>query len=356
MLKAEYIIDGVKMDVTPEDMLRSASGLRQSSEKAGATIIDESTDTAPAAAPFDKSGIKTYLDAVAAAKETDIPLAYSASRTRMEICRKLIDTIWQKGHFRLEDLSVNLRWKWAEAPIGSMAALYSSVEAACDLIDGLGIMADKYSCTPGDSRKLEVSASLNEDDADDELRDSASPSLSPKRKTPEALEPDPGDWLIYVPFDTGHYRLGGSLLSEAAGNPGGQAPEEIDPDYFFDCYEVVRELVEDGIVVAGATVGRGGLMAALGRMTRDCGAAISIDGIMESSGDEKVNVLFGEVPGVVFAIKDLDYDYIDAELLLQDVAYYPLGHPKAGTGVTLTKSDGIMGILQSLMDASEGED
>ena len=58
----------------------------------------------------------------------------------------------------------------------------------------------------------------------------------------------------------------------------------------------------------------------------------------------------------MIAINDSDYDYIDAELLLQDVAYYPLGHPQAGAGVKLTKSDGILGILQALMDASEGED
>jgi len=357
ILDSEYIIDGVKMEVTPEDMLRSASGLKPSSESPAGTIVDESADPFPTAEPFDKAKVMEYLKTVSEAGYTDIPLAYPAPRTRVELCRELIETIWKQGHFKLDDLSVSLDWKWFAQPVGSMAALYSSVEAACDLLDSLGLQIDKYSCLSGNGRSVNASVALSGYAEDDELRDNDSPSLSSRRKIPEGIEADPTDWLIYVPFDTGRYRLGGSLLSEAAGNVGGQSPEEIDPDYFIDCYEVIRELVEDGIVTAGATVGRGGLMAALGRMTKDCGAKISVDGIMKSSGESDViNVLFGEIPGVVIAIKDSDYDYIDAELLLQDVAYYPLGHPQAGVGIELTKSDGILGILQALMDASEGED
>lgn len=357
ILDSEFIIDGVKMEVTPEEMLRSASGMRPSSERPAGTVVDESVDPAPAAEPFDKGKVKEYLKTVSKAGETDIPLAYPATRTRMEICRELIDTIWKQGHFKLEDLSVSLDWRWDGQPVGSMSALYSSVESACDLLDSLGIQVDRYSCAPEKRCSLKAGAALAGYEEDDELRDSDSPSLSPARKTPETIAPNPSDWLVYIPFDTGRYRLGGSLLSEASGNVGGQSPEEIDPDYFIDCYEVIRELVEDGIVTAGATVGRGGLMTALGRMTPDCGACVSVEGIMKSSGEtDIVNVLFGEIPGVVIAINDSDYDYIDAELLLQDVAYYPLGHPQAGAGVKLTKSDGILGILQALMDASEGED
>ena len=40
-----------------------------------------------------------------------------------------------------------------------------------------------------------------------------------------------------------------------------------------------------------------------------------------------MRILFSEVPGVIFQINDSDYDYLDAELLLQDVMYFPLGHP-----------------------------
>ena len=82
---------------------------------------------------------------------------------------------------------------------------------------------------------------------------------------------------------------------------------------------------------------------------------------MRASGEKGiVRVLFGEVPGVIIQIRDIDYDYLDAELLLQDVVWYPIGHPNADGSLEIcnNSSSGIAGILQSLMSsqAPEGED
>ena len=61
---------------------------------------------------------------------------------------------------------------------------------------------------------------------------------------------------------------------------------------------------------------------------------------------------------MILQIADIDYDYVDAEFLLQDIAYFPLGHPAVGTpGVSvLSGGSGITGILESLMNSLEGED
>ena len=100
--------------------------------------------------------------------------------------------------------------------------------------------------------------------------------------------------------------------------------------------------------------------------SRDSSGSAGIDadlsGLMQSYGEtDMVKVLFGEVPGVVIEIRDVDFDYVDAEMLLQDVAYYPMGHPgKAGLRITRTGSGGIAGIIHALMGqgdaAPEGED
>ena len=84
-----------------------------------------------------------------------------------------------------------------------------------------------------------------------------------------------------------------------------------------DCFEVVREFVEDGIVLSGRTVGRGGLMTALGGLcTGGIGAGIDLGTVMQSYGENNlVSILFGEVPGVVIEISSSDFDYVDAELL-----------------------------------------
>ena len=130
---------------------------------------------------------------------------------------------------------------------------------------------------------------------------------------------------------------------------------------FWENIERRKIYVEDGIVISGRTVGRGGLMSALsGMCSGDIGAVIELGTVMQSYDDnDLVNILFGEIPGVVIEINSSDFDYVDAELLLQDVAYYPLGHPEGNTlRIGGNPEGGIYGIIQSLIGsrAPEGED
>ena len=146
-----------------------------------------------------------------------------------------------------------------------------------------------------------------------------------------------------------------------SGHNGGLGTQIQDPYYFIDCYEVVRELVEDGIVMAGMSVGDGGLATAAAKMCVSAGMEMDITGIMSSYQEtDPAKVLFGETPGVLLQIHSNDYDYLDSQLILQDVAYYPLGHPSEnGSGVSFKVSgkSNVAEILASLLaQASEGED
>ena len=103
---------------------------------------------------------------------------------------------------------------------------------------------------------------------------------------------------------------------------GGAGPQITDADYFMDCFEVVRELVEDGILLSGATVGEGGLLKTIKEMAGDAGLGVDLSDVMRAYQEQDVlRILFAEVPGVVIQIQDADFDYLDAELLLQDVAF-----------------------------------
>jgi phosphoribosylformylglycinamidine synthase len=167
--------------------------------------------------------------------------------------------------------------------------------------------------------------------------------------------------ILYIPFDTASFKLGGSLLAELKGHNGGPAPYIMDPDYFIDCYEVVREMVEDGIVMAGATVGDGGIACAAGKMCINTGMNLNISGIMSSYMEEdSTKILFSEVPGVLIQVSESNLDYVDSQLILQDVAYYSLGGPligKNGIEIDCSRQATVAGILASLIgQASEGED
>lgn len=382
ILKSAYVIDGVHLEATPADMLDSACGKIPSHEGGKyEAIVDESIDPAPRSGEPDPLRYEEYLSKVNGMAAGEAPLYNTASYTKFRLAGALIDSIWRKGHFRLGDLAVSAAWRWDPKPVGSMAAFYNSVEAACDYLDGLGITMRSYSARSAETSGIDFKAALSDQPEiqEDEADIAPSPDqdyffpelpfstekhiMSRGRKCPGIATGRPGDWIIYIPFDTCPPVLGGSTFARATNLSCGNAPEIGDTDYFIDCYEVVRELVEDGIVKAGVTIGDGGLIAALKRMVpQGSGINAEVGGIMKAYGNASfTGVLFAETPGVVIDIPDDDYDYIDAELLLQDVAYYPLGHISPELeGIKASASDNsdIIYILNSLIGgpASEGED
>ena len=366
ILYGQYIIDGVQMPLSPARMLRECT-LEPPLEPDGApeTVADEHLDPTPGSYEFREAEVERYAAAVAELKRS-LPLPFAGPFTAGKVAQALIDAIWMSGHFRLGDLTLRADWKWNGKTIGNLAAFYSSVESACNYIDALGVKISRYSLVKGvPSVTFKASTIAEEDEVDEEeslFRElpyrTANPRISRRRKCATTLLPEPTDWLLFIPFDTCDFRLGGSALSEALGASSATAADVIDADYFIDCYEVVRELVEDGVVKAGATVGEGGLMMALRSLSGITGADVCIRDICKAYGDESpVRVLFSEVPGVVIQIADIDYDYVDAELILQDVVYYPIGHPTPGKpGVNLTGKVEIPQILESLLNTLEGED
>lgn len=378
-LHSKYIIDGVSRRLTPAEMLDDclASAEVKPNTESGEfePIVDESTDPSPSMKKFQNQNVQGYLATVVSLLDEPrpFPAAYADPYTRGRIAKALLDAVWLNGHFKLGDLTIAAKWRWNCKPLGNMAAFYSSAEATADYINNLGICLSGYSFTESGrvcqtSFKVgacEKAESPDEDDIflpEDAPFGSEHPVLGRRRAVPDKLAADPDSWIIYVPFDTCDFRLGGSLLCDALGQNGDNFPEIGDADYFIDCYEVIREFIEDRIAVSAATVCDGGLLTALKLMcSGDVGADIDISGIMSAYGeDQKLRILFSEVPGAIIQIKDSDYDYVDAEFLLQDIAYYPIGHPVTGTGEVNVKAggSGIAGILQSLLSsqASEGED
>ena len=257
-----------------------------------------------------------------------------------------------------------------------MTAFYESVRNAGDYIYGLGTYIADYIFMESDHESNVKffawlpETPMTEDEPEEEREDilfksspyeSTNPWITESRKCPSVMQNDPDSWIIYIPFDTCRFKTGGSLLTQAYDDNGGAAPNIMDPDYFIDCYEVVRELTEDGILMAGRTVADGGFAVAAAKMCGDGGLEADISGILSSyQEDDRIKVLFGEIPGVLIQISDENYDYVDSQFLLQDIAYYPVGRPSGtGSGLSFTQTGktGVADILASLLiQASEGED
>lgn len=366
-LHAQYIINGIRQDATPAQLLSVVGDVPPADGDAG-EISDETmerTDT-PFRGATKQAG--ALLDAVAkAASHPAFPLFFAENATRGRMAAALADTLWLGGHFRLEDLLLDVEWAWSESPMGAMAAFYASAAAAADYADGLGIRLSGIRFREGERHELHctVKGTLPGSARDEELREEDGIiHWTGRRRTASTWTDDPSSWLIYIPFDPGRPRLGGSVFADLYGSGGETAPDIDNPDYFADCYEVIRELAEDGILLSGTSVYAGGLAAALGRMCPDGGGLEADLHALCENGALPLQALYAEIPGVVIQITDDDFDYLDAELTLQDIAFYPVGHPgkAAAHGPRIrfrtTDESSVSGILQALLrsHSAEGED
>ena len=374
-LYSHYIIDGVICEATPAELLDECMEFPELESEEYSDfddIVDESTEPPLGAITYDSEKLQDYIKKTVEATHNERPfnLLYPEHFTSLQIAKALLDRLWSEGHFRLCNLRLWAQWDWNTRPLGNLASFYKSCQTANEYIFGLGVRMTDYIFIEGDEGcSSRFYAWLPEDDLDeqhieDDIKapyESRHPWIGEKRRCPSSISPDPDSWLIYIPFDTCPYRLGGSLLSQTCGKIGGQKTNIQDPDYFIDCYEVVRELVEDGIVKAGITVADGGLAVAAAKICGNYGVELDLKGISASYEEtDRMRILFGEVPGALIQIKDTDYDYVDSQLLLQDIAYYPVGHPRTDiTGITIQESakTSVADILASLLgQTSEGED
>lgn len=371
-LYSHYIIDGVKRDATPAELLSECMEFTDP-EVAGsfADIIDESVDPPVTPFPYDSTLNGHYVKQTTAAATTERPfrMLYPEHFTKLQIAKALMSRLWSKGHFRLGDLRIWAQWDWNTRPIGNMAAFYASAETTSDYLYGLGVRMDDYMFIESDSgSNVKFFAWLpdyeEESDSDMELiepYESRHPWISDERKCSRTTDTSVHGRIIYIPFDTCEFKLGGSLLAQVQGYNGGIPPQIQDPDYFMDCYEVIRELVEDGVVIAGVSVADGGIATAASQLCGDSGIVLDISGLMASyQPSDSTRILFGEIPGVLVQVAEDDYDYFDSQLMLQDVAYYAIGSINTEMkGVKFVEGADrkVAEILASLLaQTSEGED
>lgn len=383
-LYSHYIIDGIRQEMTPAELLDECmeyqdDGICHEDTGTFADIIDESTDLPVTSSAYDKSETVRHAARLAglSTEERPFTMLYPEQFTRLQIAGALLNRLWSEGHFRLGDLRLWAQWEWDPRPIGNMAAFYSSAAAAGEYIYGLGVRLSDYLFIESDGESSAKFFAWLPEGMTDEAQEarynemeilfksspyeSRHPWIGENRKCPALISAEQDTRLAYIPFDTCPYRLGGSLLAQSEGRNGGPGTQVQDPDYFIDCYEVVRELIEDGIILAGISVADGGLATAAAKFCRQHGAAMDISRLLASYGEsDPVKVLFGETPGVLVQFKECDFDYFDSQMLLQDIAYYLLGNPSGKDShleFTEEHSNGVADILSALMrQASEGED
>ena len=203
ILDSKFIIDGVPMELSPRQIL-GGTQLSYPPE----SIIDESLDPSVGAYELDGNRMEDYLAMVRGLGSRKLLFPFAGEYARARVAFALLDALCSKGHFVLEDLNLSVELHWTDKGVGSMAAFYWSVAGLADYAADLYLQIAEHSLVEGEPR-IDVKVAVPE----------------PERALPSCLVPDPQSWLVYVPFDTSEYRLGGSLLAQALGVEGGPAPK-----------------------------------------------------------------------------------------------------------------------------------
>ena len=219
-LYSQYIIDGIRCDATPAELLEECMEFPDGYDEDSAEfddIIDESTEPPLSALAFDTSKAAEYVRQISEknASERPFSLLYPDHFTRLQIAQALLNRLWSEGHFRLYNLRLWAQWEWNTRPLGNMAAFYRSVEASSDYIFGLGVKMSDYLFIESDDRcSAKFFAWLPDDDISDNGETEGDFSLGQESETA----------LFKSPFESRHPWIGNkrkcpqhSSLSRTAG-------------------------------------------------------------------------------------------------------------------------------------------
>lgn len=327
LFDAKFVIDGTEQSSTLRELVEACNGPFDSPVKyfcnvpdtLTQTVIDETIDFCTVPLKYDAGLCREYAKEIISGKCHGQRGIRAGAEARMSIGEGLVGNLFRSpAGERLEDIAIELHWEWDCLAIGSLALLYRSVAAAADYAYELGIKISGCSIKhhPG---MHELTATTGNPPHHKDVY------ISDKADCTDKID---GATIICIPFDPSDPHLAGTALAALLGVWGEEMPGLLDPDYFIDSYEVVKEMIDDGIVIAATAISDGGPVCALERLAGAIGKGMDIDITYMQEAylcNDPVMTLFNEIPGVIIAVSDEDYGYIDSQMLLQEIAYYPVG-------------------------------
>lgn len=237
----------------------------------------------------------------------------------------------------LEDVKCSANWMWAAKLPGEGAKLFDACEAMCNLMSRLGIAVDggkdslsmSTNVDPSQARKLiNVEGDECEDDTNEIVKSPGTLVISAYApvedihcKVTPILRCKPKlSHLIYINLahplgiecDHNKFRLGGSAILQTLGQIGDEAPNIDHPELLKEGFNLVQELIQEGICTAGHDVSDGGLIVCALEMAiaSHCGIHLNIKAekafreLSCANDDEKVlGALFSEECAVIIEVE-----------------------------------------------------
>ncbi len=226
----------------------------------------------------------------------------------------------------LRSVSLSANWMWpCRSQEGEDARLYEAVEALSQFCISLGVNVptgkDSLSLTqvyPNGEKVISpgtviVSAGSEVDDV--------------KKTVSPVMVNDKASNIYHIDFSFDSLKLGGSAFAQALGYVGSEVPTIKDSEYFVDAFNVIQELVHEGLLMAAHDISAGGLLTTLLEMcfaNEQGGMNIKLDKIQEP---DLMKVLFAENPGLIVQVSDKNQTRVKEILEDAGVGFVKLGYP-----------------------------
>jgi len=269
-------------------------------------------------------------EAMSMGERTPLAATHAAASGRMAVAEAITNLL--AAPIELPRVKLSANWMAACGEPGEDAALYETVKAVgmelCPALDvSIPVGKDSLSMRTqwqADGQTKKVTAPVS-------LIVSAFASLADVRGTftPQLNREIEDTTLVLIDLGKGRHRLGGSVLAQTLGHPGGEVPDLDDPQDLKNLVNAINALRAQGRVLAYHDRSDGGLFATVAEMAfaGQVGVALNIDqlvtegdGISDSraeTGDAKnwaqqvsarreeltLKALFNEELGVVLQVR-----------------------------------------------------
>jgi phosphoribosylformylglycinamidine synthase len=243
-------------------------------------------------------------EAMAMGERTPLALIRPAASGRMAVGEALMN-IAAARIGSIGDVKLSANWMCAAGHPGEDAALYDAVQAvAMELCPQLGVsipvgkdsMSMKVTWEEGgEARAVTSPLSL--------IVSAFAPCLDARKTlTPQLQTTEDDSVLLLVDLGSGRNRLGGSVLAQAYGQLGDEAPDVDEPLNLKACFGAIQALNESGKLLAYHDRSDGGLFVALCEMmfAGHVGVTVEIGELLNGRGP--LAALFSEELGALLQV------------------------------------------------------
>eukprot|EP00590_Aulacoseira_subarctica_P005815 CAMPEP_0172434518 /NCGR_PEP_ID=MMETSP1064-20121228/70674_1 /TAXON_ID=202472 /ORGANISM="Aulacoseira subarctica , Strain CCAP 1002/5" /LENGTH=836 /DNA_ID=CAMNT_0013182747 /DNA_START=1359 /DNA_END=3869 /DNA_ORIENTATION=+ len=236
--------------------------------------------------------------AVACGEQPIKGLVNAAAMARMSVAEAMTNIMWAKMS-KIEDIKASGNWMFAAKLPGEGAKMYDACEALRDALLHLGMAID------GGKDSLSMAANCGEEvvKAPGELTMTCyvtcpdiTKTVTPDLKCPSSTT----SVILYVDLSKEKARLGGSALAQVYNQLGDESPDLEDFAHLKASVNVVQELINERLILAGHDRSDGGLVITLLEMA--FAGNCSIDIKIPSECNDSVAILFSEEAGFVLEV------------------------------------------------------